>query len=214
MEPMATGSARKAKGRRSRRRRAADGQTDESIVAALGDSVKLFRHQAGITLDQLAVKSGVSRAMLSKVERGEKSPTLAIVARIARGLGIGLSTLLGAEPDQADVAVIKASKRLSFIDPESGFERQVLSPSHIDSGVELVLHRIPSGKSSGVLLPYNVPTEKYLVVHEGRLTVYINETPHLLQTGDSMYFELTAPYRFVNEGDTPCAYYLAIVRKR
>ena len=207
-------SERKSKNRSPRRRRGVDQRADESIVAALGSRVKLFRHQTGITLEELAVQSGVSRAMLSKVERGEKSPTLSVVARIARGLNIGLSTLLGAEPDQADVAVIKVSKRQSFRDPESGFERQVLSPTHIDSGVELVLHRIPPGKSSGVLLPYSVPTEKYLVVQEGQVTVYINETPHALETGDSMYFELKAPYRFVNEGDTPCAYYLAIVRKR
>lgn len=204
---------RKNRRRSPRRGRAASSKAD-SIVSALGNRVKVFRHQGGITLEQLAVQSGVSRAMLSKVERGEKSPTLSVVARIARGLNISLTTLLGAEPDEAEVAVIKAGKRQLFKDPETGFEREVLSPTHIDSGVELVLHRIPPGKSSGVLLPYNVPTEKYLVVHEGQLTVYINDTPHVLQTGDSMYFELKAPYRLVNEGNAPCAYYLAIVRKR
>lgn len=186
----------------------------ESIVAAVGKRVRRLRSEAALTLEQLATQSGVSRAMLSKVERGEKSPTLAILAGIAGGLGISLSALLGAEPDEADVAVIPAAKRQTFRDPETGFERQVLSPSHLDNGVELVLHHIPPGRSSGVLPPYSVPTEKYLVAHQGQLTVYIGESAHALGTGDALYFEVKAPYRFVNEGRKPCAYYMAIVHKR
>ena len=186
----------------------------ESIVAAVGKRVKRLRGEAALSLEQLATQSGVSRAMLSKVERGEKSATLAILAGIAAGLEVSMSALLGAEPDEADVAVIPASKRLTFRDPETGFVRHVLSPTHLHNGVELVLHQIPPGGSSGVLPPYKEPTEKYLVVHQGDLTVYIGESAHALRTGDSLYFEVKTPYRFVNEGRKPCAYYMAIVRKR
>ena len=153
--------------------------------------------------------------MLSKVERGEKSPTLSILARIAGGFKISLSALLGAEPQTADVSVIRAAERLAFRDPETGFERSVLSPAHLDNGVEVVLHRIPPGRSSGVLPPYAVPTDKYLVVHEGQLTVYVGDRPQVLKAGDSMYFEVKTPYRFVNDdGHVACAYYMVIVRKR
>ena len=195
-------------------RRPARKKARESLVAALGSRVKRLRSRAALTLEQLAAQSGVSRAMLSKVERGEKSPTIAILAGIAGGLDISLSALLGAEPDEADVAVIKASRRLSYKDPETGFERHVLSPAHVDNGVELVLHRIPPGRSSGPLPPYKVPIEKYLVVHEGELTVYIGDKPHHLKSGDSMYFEVKTAYRFANEGRKACAYYMAIVRRR
>ena len=196
-------------------RRRAAAPPHETIVAALGARIKALRAGSGLTLEQLAARSGVSRAMLSKVERGEKSPTLAVVARIAGGFRISLSTLLGAEPDPSDVAVIRASERLSFKDPETGFERAVLSPQHLDNGVEVVLHRIPPGRSSGTLPPYSVPTEKYLVVHEGQLTAYVDDKPHVLKAGDSMYFEVKAPYRFVNDdGHVACAYYMVIVRKR
>jgi len=65
-----------------------------------------------------------------------------------------------------------------------------------------------------MLLPYKTPTEKYLVVAEGELTVYINEAPHCLDTGDSLYFDVKTPYRFVNEGAGPCSYYMVIVRKK
>lgn len=189
--------------------------SDEEISAALGARIKDWRMKASLTLEELSQRCGVSRAMLSKVERGEKSPTLPIVIRIASGFGRSLSELLGAELDQADVAVIRASERLSYRDPETGFERWVLSPAHLDNGVEVVLHRIPPGRSTGVLPPYAVPTEKYIAVSEGNLTVYVGERPYVLKAGDSMYFEVKSPYRFDNhDGHLPCSYYMMIVRKR
>ncbi|MFX7825203.1 cupin domain-containing protein, partial [Acinetobacter baumannii] len=72
---------------------------------------------------------------------------------------------------------------------------------------------IPPGQSSGALCTYKTATDKYLVVHEGRLTVRIGESRHVLETGDSLYFEIKRPYRFDNEGEAPCAYYLVAVRK-
>ena len=186
----------------------------EQAVAQLAARIHQLRTHTGLTLEQLAQRSGVSRAMLSKVERGEKSPTLPVIVRIAGGFNMSLSTFLGAEPDPSDVAIIRHNKRLTFKDPETGFERAVLSPAHLDNGVEVVLHRIPPRESSGVLPAYSVPTEKYIVVHEGKLTVYVDNKPHQLAAGDSMYFEVKGPYSLVNEGEKPCAYYMVIVRKR
>lgn len=188
---------------------------DDAVSHALGQRVRTLRQAQSLTLEQLAQRSGVSRAMLSTVERGEKSPTLPIVVRIATGLGVTMTRLLGAEPDEADVSVIRAAERLTFRDPVTGFERSVLSPTHLDNGVEFVEHRLPPGRSTGVLPPYAVPTEKYLVVTEGQLTVYVDDKPHVLRAGDSMYFEVKGPYRFANEdGRLACAYLMVIVRKR
>jgi transcriptional regulator with XRE-family HTH domain len=188
--------------------------TDEAIVVEVGARLKRLRTEARLTLEEFAAQSGVSRAMLSKVERGEKSPTLAIIVRIAKGLNISMSTLMGAVPDPAQAAIIRAANRLAFKDPETGFERHNLSPTHLDNDVEFLLHRIPPGKSSGELPPYKVPTEKYLVVQEGQLTVHTGDARYILETGDSFYFDVREPYRFVNAGKTRCAYYLVIVRRR
>lgn len=182
---------------------------------ALSRRIKALRAERQMTLEELSQRCSVSRAMLSKVERGEKSPTLPIVVRIAGGFGMSLSALLGAEPDMSEVAVIRAAERLSFRDAESGFERWVLSPAHLDNGVEFVMHRIPPGRSTGILPPYSVPTEKYLTVNEGTLTVYVDGRPHVLKAGDSMYFEVKSPYRMVNDdGHIACRYTMCIVRKR
>ncbi|WP_210338525.1 helix-turn-helix domain-containing protein [Bradyrhizobium commune] len=187
---------------------------DDAIVIEVGSRVKRLRTQAGLTLEEFAAQSGVSRAMLSKVERGEKSPTLAIIVRIAKGLNVSMSALMGAEPDAAQVTVIRKANRLAFTDPETGFERHNLSPTHLDNDLEFLLHRIPPGESSGELPPYKVPTEKYLVVHQGQLTVQTGEASYVLDTGDSFYFDVRESYRFINAGKTPCAYYLVIRRRR
>jgi len=188
--------------------------SDDAIVVEVGSRVKRLRTEAGLTLEEFAEQSGVSRAMLSKVERGEKSPTLAIIVRIAKGLNVSMSTLMGAEPDPAQVVVIRKANRLAFKDPETGFERHNLSPTHLDNDLEFLLHRIPSGESSGELPPYRVPTEKYLIVHEGQLTVQSGDAHYVLETGDSFYFDVRDTYRFINAGKTPCAYYLVIRRRR
>lgn len=189
--------------------------SDETISAALGQRIKALRARFGLTLAQLSQQSGVSRAMLSTIERGEKNPTLPIIVRIAGGFGMSLSNLLGAEPDPSCVAVIRAAQRLAYRDPETGFERWGLSPAHIDNGLEFVLHRLPPRSSTGVLPAYPAPTEKYLTVGAGTLTVVVDEQSHVLNAGDAMYFEVRAPYRFVNEdARVACTYYMVIARKR
>jgi transcriptional regulator with XRE-family HTH domain len=203
-----------AKGRSAEQNGKAGRVSESSIVMEVGARLKRLRTQAGLTLEEFAARSGVSRAMLSKVERGEKSPTLAVIARIGQGLNVSMSTLMGAEPDPAQVAVIRAPNRLTFKDPETGFERHTLSPTHVDSGIEFLLHRIPPGKSSGELPAYASPTEKYLVVHSGQLTVQIGKVCHVLEAGDSFFFDVREPYSFINAGKTPCAYYLVIARRR
>ena len=186
----------------------------KTIVAEVGVRLRQLRTGAGLTLDGLSKASGVSRAMLSKVERGEKSPTLPVFVRIATGLGVSLSRLMGAETTAAETAIVRAGKRLTYQDPETGFERQILSPNHIDNGIELLLHRIPPGQSSGVLPVYATTTEKLLVVHEGRLTVHAGDSRYDLDTGDSLYFEVRDPYQFVNNGTSWCSYYLVIAQRR
>lgn len=191
----------------------ADEAPDLAPSLALGTRVRRLRKTAQLTLDALAERSGVSRAMLSKVERGEKNPTLAVVTRIARGLGASLSGLMGVESDAAPVATRRADQRVSFRDAETGFERHVLSPAHPETGVELLLHVIPPGMSSGWLPTYEGSVEKHLIIQEGELSVGIGETVHRLAAGDSFYFQVREPYRFVNETGARCSYYCVIVRR-
>ena len=89
----------------------------------LGGRVKRLRRRRGLTLEELAGLSGVSRAMISKLERGEKNPTLVVAAKLAAGLGVTLSHLAGME-ERREVFVVPRERRMVMRDPETGFERQ------------------------------------------------------------------------------------------
>jgi len=194
-----------------------DSETDtvnDTTLINLGKRIKTLRGEHKLTLAALSTRSGVSRAMLSKVERAEKSPTLSIVMRIAGGLDVDLSDLLGAKPDQSEVSIVRLADRLIFHDQHSGFQRELLSPPHTNNGVEVLLHRLPPGKSSGTLPNYAVPTEKYVIVREGELTLHIGDKSYQVGEGDTIHFEIKSAYSFENCGPVAVSYYVLIIRDR
>lgn len=178
----------------------------------LGARVKDLRRRRGLTLEELAGSSGVSRAMLSKVERGEKNPTLVVAAKVAEGLGVGLSELLGTE-ERREVVVVPRDRRPVMRDPESGFERQLLSPPFGGRGVEFVRNVVPEGATSGRFPPHRRGVEEYIVVEKGRLRAALGGEERVLHEGDALYFEADIPHRFDNVGEGECSYYLVIVSK-
>ena len=176
----------------------------------VGARVKKLRTGQGLTLEALADLSGVSRAMISKLERGEKNPTLVVAAKVAQALRVGFTDLMGVAESRRAVIVIPKSSRMIFRDSETGFERQLLSPAFESRSVEFVRHVIPKGETSGELPPYKSGTEKFLVVEQGRLRIVIEGHDYVLNAGDSLYFEADTPHRFDNTGKGVCSYYLVV----
>ena len=161
-------------------------------------------------MEDLAERAGVSRAMISKVERGEKNPTLVVAAKVAEGLGVTISELLGVK-ERREIVVIPRERRMTMRDPESGFERQLLSPTFGGRGVEFVRNVVPHGSTSGEFPPHRRGVEEYVVVEKGRLRTFVGDEEHLLEAGDALYFEADVSHRFDNAGDGECSYYLVIV---
>lgn len=186
------------------------GAMSEAVATEkLGARVRELRRERGLTLQGLAEKSGVSRAMISKLERGEKNPTLVIAARLAEGLEVTLSQLAGME-ERREVIVVPKDRRMTMRDPESGFERQLLSPSFAGRGLEFVRNVIPEGATSGEFPPHKKGAEEYIVVERGRMLAVLGGEEHLLEEGDSLYFEADVAHRFDNAGEGECSYYLVI----
>lgn len=175
----------------------------------LGERVRTMRRGAGLTLDELAERAGVSRAMLSKVERGEKNPTLVVAARISEGLSVTLTQLIETEKRGSVVVIPRAGRRV-MRDPETGFERQAIAPDPGGRGVELVYNVVPEGSTSGEFPPHRKGVEAYVVVERGRLRAVLGSEEHVLETGDAVYFEADVPHRFDNAGEGECGYYLVI----
>lgn len=175
----------------------------------LGVRVRDLRKERGLTLDALAGRSGVSRAMISKLERGEKNPTLVIAARLAEGLGVSLSRLAGVE-ERREVVVVPKERRMVLRDPETGFERQSLSPTFAGRGVEFLRNVVPEGSTSGDFPPHRKGVEEHIVVEKGELKATLGGEEYLLREGDALYFEADVPHRFDNAGRGECTYYLVI----
>ena len=190
------------------------GASEAEAVSAgrLGSRVKELRKRRGLTLEELAERSGVSRAMISKLERGEKNPTLVVAAKLAEGFGVTLSQLVGME-ERREVVVVPREKRMVMRDPETGFERQLLSPSFGGREVEFIRNVVPQGSNSGELPPHRSGVEEYIVVEKGILRTVIGGEEYLLEEGDALYFEADVSHRFHNAGVGECSYYLVIVSK-
>jgi transcriptional regulator with XRE-family HTH domain len=182
----------------------------DAVSRAFGDRVRASRERAELTLEQFSKRSGVSRAMLSKVERGEKSPTIGIAKRIAYALNTPLSTLMGDEASRHAFALVRKSQRHVFHDAETGFERHLLSPIMAGLSVEVVLHRLPARTSTGRLPPYPAGAGKQVVAARGRVVVGFGREEIVLEEGDSLYFVPDVEHWFDNRTDQAAEYYLVI----
>lgn len=177
-------------------------------MAALGEGIRLERLRRKLSLEVLAARAGVSRSMLSDVERGGKVPSVLVLDRIATGLGISIARLLGEERSNA-VIVLRRGAQDVVIDP-AGWERRILSP--VLPGVEFEFMRttINPGVDAGVFSPHAPGSREWTAVEHGTLRLTINGTPYLLHGGDSIYYDGDCWHGFANPGDVPCVYYLAM----
>jgi transcriptional regulator with XRE-family HTH domain len=185
----------------------------DAVSRAFGDRVRTLRERSSMTLEQLSQRSGVSKAMLSKVERGEKSPTIGIATRIAHAVDATLSVLISGQEQGGAVVLVRRDQRHVFRDGETGFERHLLSPAIAGNSVEVLYHRLPSQTSTGKLPPYPQGTEKHIVVQEGELVVAIGQSDSVLKDGDALFFEADVEHSFDNRTDGACGYYLVISRR-
>lgn len=182
----------------------------------LGGNIRTVRTEMGLTLDALAERSGVSRAMLSDIERGKKSPTIRVASQIASGLECTLSELLGEEAPQqaATVQVQKRNERQVLVDPRSGVERHLLSPSFLSHGIEIIWYVIPPGVTTGVFPAHMPGVEEHITVVRGKLHCLLGGNGVTLEEGDSLSFPADVEHSFHNPGGKPCRYFLVIDSSR
>jgi transcriptional regulator with XRE-family HTH domain len=189
-------------------------QVDDTIsgsfdLEALGERLRVARLEQQLTLDALAAKTGVSRSMISAVESGGKAPTVVVLHRIATGLGISMSRLMG-EAEPARVIVLRHNEQPVVTDP-SGWQRRNLAPSLPDLDFEFMRTTIPPGVDAGLFPPHTAGSREHVAVEAGTLTLTIDGTPHELQAGDSISYAGDCQHQFANTGTDPCVYYLALV---
>ena len=180
---------------------------DQRIAAHL----KQRRLASGLSLAELAERSGVSRAMISKIERSAASPTAALLGRLCNGLGLTLSTLI-TDAEQSGSPLARARDQTQWHDPATGLIRTMISPGHRDSLVEIVRIDLPASASVNYDPQRYLRYEQHVLPITGRLEVTMGQEKYQLGSWDCLLMQTNLPLRFHNPGSANCRY-LVIVRK-
>ncbi|KAA0121986.1 XRE family transcriptional regulator [Methylobacterium sp. P1-11] len=184
-----------------------------SQLAIVADEVRLHRKQRDLSLEALATLSGVSRSMISKIERGEAVPSTAVLSRLAEALGVTFSRLMASEAER-EILLIPAARQPVLRDEASGFLRRCLSPVLPGRGIDWVLNTLPPNASTGEFVAHRRGVSEYIYVLKGRLQAVIGDRVLVANQGDSLYFEADAGHAFSNIGSGPCEYFLVIDASR
>lgn len=186
----------------------------EDTGLRLGERIQAERAARNWSLNQLAERSGVSRAMLSKIEREEANPTAELLVRIAAAFEMTLSSLIALAEMSAGGQLLRAEEQRRWTDPATGYMRRHISPPSPE-GLELIHVRLPPGQT--VNFPadvYGLSTEVIWLL-SGRLKFTDGDTTIDLLGGDCYRMGAApAPRRYHAPGPEPAIYIVALVNRR
>ena len=178
----------------------------------IGPRVRSLREAMGLSLRDLGERAGVSAPMLSQVERGETSPTLATAQRIATGLELSLSQLLRLDETEG-VTVIRAAARQPGGARQQGHTYEVLTPPLPGQRAEVASHTLAPGAATGGPgdPPMHEPgSRETAVVTHGRLRLVCDGVPHDLDTGDAVTFDADLSHHFENPGPAEAQFFAVV----
>jgi transcriptional regulator with XRE-family HTH domain len=188
-------------------------ETASGLNQRIAERVRELRAARGLSLDALAGKSGVSRSMISLVERGESSPTAVLLEKLAAGLGVTLASLFDAPADAGVPAspVARREDQPQWRDPASGYWRRNVSPSGVSQPVQIVEVQFPAGARVAFETGGRGPhVYQQVWVLEGTMDVTLGEECHRLREGDCLAMQLDAPTMFHNPTRKPARYAVVI----
>ncbi|MDR6519372.1 MULTISPECIES: helix-turn-helix domain-containing protein [Variovorax] len=176
----------------------------------IAQRVRDLRAARGLSLDALATQCGVSRSMISLIERGESSPTAVVLEKLAAGLGVSLASLFEAPAPAAD-PVSRLADQLQWRDPHSGYLRRNVSPSGFASPIQIVEVEFPPGAR----VAYETSAREPLIhqqvwVLDGVIEVTLGEENHRLETGDCFAMVLDRPMSYHNPSRRNTRYVVVI----
>ena len=175
----------------------------------LGENIRARRQERGWSLEALAERSGVSRAMLSEVERSRKSPTINVLCEIAAGLDCTVSELIEEVPLNR-VRIVRADERPTVRDPDTGIERQLLSTATMQYGLEIVSYTLPPGATAGPYPARMLGRVEHITVVSGRLVFVYEGNEERLGPGDSVTYSRTSSVALRNVGRGICTFFLVM----
>ncbi|HET8761962.1 MAG TPA: XRE family transcriptional regulator, partial [Gemmatimonadales bacterium] len=184
-----------------------DGAAD--INRRIAARVRGLRAGRGLSLEALARHSGVSRSMISLIERGEASATAVVLEKLAASLGVSLAALFD-DPQAAASPVARRQDQTQWRDPASGYRRRNLSPPGM-APLQLVEVELPAGaRVAYESAVREVPMHQQVWVLDGSVEVTLGDARHRLEAGDCLAMQLTGPTAYRNPGRKAARYLVAI----
>ncbi len=182
----------------------------EALSTRLAARLYELRHRHGWSLDQLADRSKISRATLSRMEKGEVSPTAENLGRLCAAYGLPMSRLLMMVEDGFDPKV-PFERQLEWTDPETGFTRRSVSPPANGLTGEVLECHLPRDTVITYETPPKPGQEHHLILLDGGLTLTVDGTPHALSGGDCLRYHLSGPTRFETGANRGARYLLVLI---
>ncbi|GAA0602507.1 helix-turn-helix transcriptional regulator [Kribbella sandramycini] len=179
---------------------------------SLAATVQAARIAQDLSVNALAERSEVSRAMIAKIERGEAQPTAALLGRLSGALGMTLSELIARAENTGDLLRRQADQPV-WVDPATGYSRRAVSPVS-DTPLELVEVELPARASVSYPADAYVFKSQQLWILAGHLRFHEGPTVHDLHVGDCLQLSRPTPTTFHNPGAEPCRYLVALVKLR
>ena len=180
------------------------------LNARIAQRLASLRDESGLSLQALADQSGVSRSMISLIERGESSPTAAVLEKLATGLGLTLASFFDF-PAQAASPLARRREQPTWVDPASGYLRRSVTPSAARSTTRLVEVEFPAGKSVAYeTASRSSPVDQHVWVLQGEMEVTVGKERWLLKRGDCLWFPLDRKTAFRNPTRQPARYVVIV----
>ena len=182
----------------------------DDLTYRLATRLKSLRSEREWSLDQLAMRSGVSRATLSRLENADGSPTTDILGKLCSAYGMSLSRLMSMVEDDFAPVVRKADQE-TWQDDANGFMRRIVSPP----AGELAAEVIACVLEPGAHLSYDTPSvpgqEHHLIMTSGVLYVTVDGRTHTVKSGDCLRYRLHGSSEFSNSSKRPAQYFLVLI---
>lgn len=179
---------------------------DQDIGRRIGE----LRRARDWPLETLADRSGVSRATLSRIERGDTSPTAVVLGQLARAFELSMAELFGFGAPALDSRIARGDQPV-WQDPDTGFRRRSVSPAASGFRGSVVEGTLPAGQTISYSVPPLPDLEHHLVLLEGALVMTIGAERHELQPGDCLRFRLNAANAYHAPGPGPARYLLTVI---
>ena len=185
--------------------------TSENITELIGRRLRELRAAAGLSLDALAHKSGVSRSNISLIERGQSSPTAVVLDKLSSALSVSVASMFEAGPAPAAPSPLaRVADQPVWSDPASGYRRRNVSPSGV-SPLQLVDVIFPPGQRVAFETSERDADIHQLVwMIDGVMEIGHGDEQWQLAAGDCLAMRLDAPIRFHNPGAKPARYLVAL----